>query len=229
MSYVIAVDIGGTFTDLVACDVETGAVAYTKSPTTYGRWATHFRLHPQGQARSRDAISVKHGTTLVINALIQRAGAKTALLTTRAFATSWRSAAATAPSRSIFASAAIRRWCRATCDLRWRSASTGGARPHSARGRQLDTLPDAERLGRGARDQFLNSYLNPAMNKRRRRSCAASFRRCTSPPAPSSREWHEFERTATAAANAYVGPQVSKYVDKFDHGLRAAASRARCC
>jgi len=34
--YIIAVDIGGTFTDLVACDVDTGSVAYTKSPTTYG-------------------------------------------------------------------------------------------------------------------------------------------------------------------------------------------------
>ncbi len=37
VAYVIAIDIGGTFTDLVACDVETGAVAYTKSPTTYGQ------------------------------------------------------------------------------------------------------------------------------------------------------------------------------------------------
>ena len=44
MPYIIAVDIGGTFTDLVACDVETGAVAYTKSPTTYGRL-----LQPSGR------------------------------------------------------------------------------------------------------------------------------------------------------------------------------------
>ena len=35
MSSIIAIDIGGTFTDLVACDAETGAMAYTKSPTTY--------------------------------------------------------------------------------------------------------------------------------------------------------------------------------------------------
>ncbi len=35
-----------------------------------------------------------------------------------------------------------------------------------------------------------------------------------------TREWHEFERTATAAANAYVGPQVSKYIGEFDAGLR---------
>ena len=35
MPYIIAVDIGGTFTDLVACDVDSGATAFTKSPTTY--------------------------------------------------------------------------------------------------------------------------------------------------------------------------------------------------
>ena len=36
MTCVVAVDIGGTFTDLVALDAETGEVRYTKSPTTYG-------------------------------------------------------------------------------------------------------------------------------------------------------------------------------------------------
>ena len=36
-----------------------------------------------------------------------------------------------------------------------------------------------------------------------------------------TREWHEFERTATAAANAYVGPQVSQYIAEFDAELRS--------
>ena len=84
--YVIAVDIGGTFTDLVACDVETGAVAYTKSPTTYGRLGEAiFDCIRKAALDARDASFVKHGTTLVINALLQRAGAKTALLTTKGF------------------------------------------------------------------------------------------------------------------------------------------------
>ena len=38
MPYVVAVDIGGTFTDLVAYDHESGHAAYTKSPTTYGNF-----------------------------------------------------------------------------------------------------------------------------------------------------------------------------------------------
>ena len=86
MSYVIAIDIGGTFTDLVACDVETGAVAYTKSPTTYGQLGDAiFDCIRKAALDASEATFIKHGTTLVINALLQRAGAKTALLTTKGF------------------------------------------------------------------------------------------------------------------------------------------------
>jgi N-methylhydantoinase A len=84
--YVIAVDIGGTFTDLVACDLDTGAAAYTKSPTTYGRLGEAvFDCIRKAALDARDASFVKHGTTLVINALLQRNGSKTALLTTKGF------------------------------------------------------------------------------------------------------------------------------------------------
>jgi N-methylhydantoinase A/oxoprolinase/acetone carboxylase beta subunit len=86
VAYLIAIDIGGTFTDLVACNVETGAVAYTKSPTTYGHLdEAIFDCICKARLDAREATSVKHGTTLVINALLQRSGAKTALLTTRGF------------------------------------------------------------------------------------------------------------------------------------------------
>ena len=86
MAYVIAIDIGGTFTDLVACDVETGAVAYTKSPTTYDRLGEAiFDCIRKAELDAREASFVKHGTTLVINALLQRVGAKTALLATKGF------------------------------------------------------------------------------------------------------------------------------------------------
>jgi len=86
LAYVIAIDIGGTFTDLVACDVETGAVAYTKSPTTYDRLGEAiFDCIRKAKIDAREASFVKHGTTLVINALLQRVGAKTALLATKGF------------------------------------------------------------------------------------------------------------------------------------------------
>ena len=86
MAYSVAVDIGGTFTDLVAYDDESRSVVFTKSPTTYDNFVagvldcfTKAKLDPGA------ASFVNHGTTLVINALIQRKGAKAALLTTRGF------------------------------------------------------------------------------------------------------------------------------------------------
>src|SRR5215471_12969449 len=77
MPYAVAVDIGGTFTDLVAYDRDGHRVAYAKSPTTYHNFVAGIldcfdkvRLEPKA------ANFVNHGTTLVINTLIQRTGAK---------------------------------------------------------------------------------------------------------------------------------------------------------
>ena len=44
-----------------------------------------------------------------------------------------------------------------------------------------------------------------------------------------TREWHEFERTATASANAYVGPQVGSYIAELDRDLRTGGFKGRCC
>ncbi len=82
MSCILAVDIGGTFTDLVACDLATGDVSYAKSPTSYDNLVEGiFECVAKAGVDLRGAELVKHGTTLVINALLQRHGAKTALIT----------------------------------------------------------------------------------------------------------------------------------------------------
>src|SRR5690606_30390720 len=86
MSYVVAVDIGGTFTDLVAFDHDTGSVIYTKSPTTYGNFVEGILdCFKKGGIAPADASFFNHGTTLVINSLIQRRGARTALVTSKGF------------------------------------------------------------------------------------------------------------------------------------------------
>src|SRR5271170_4203825 len=86
MSYIVAVDIGGTFTDLVAFDRATNQVLYTKSPTTYGNFADGIMdCFGKVSLSPRDAALVNHGTTLVINAIVQRNGARTALVTTAGF------------------------------------------------------------------------------------------------------------------------------------------------
>jgi N-methylhydantoinase A len=86
MSYAVAVDIGGTFTDLVAFDPEFKKVIYAKSPTTYGNFVEGiFKCFEHAGIGPGEVDLLNHGTTLVINSLIQRQGARTALITTKGF------------------------------------------------------------------------------------------------------------------------------------------------
>jgi N-methylhydantoinase A len=223
--YVIAIDIGGTFTDLVACDIETGSVAYTKSPTTYGQLGDAvFDCIRKAALNARDASCVKHGTTLVINALLQRAGAKTALLATKGFRDLLEIGRGnrTQPFNLRFhrEPPLIPRELRFEIDER--VEGSGRVRTPLAT-HELDAL--AERLRAQQVEalaiSFLNSYLTPDHEQ----AAAAELRRLLpdvfiTTGTELTREWHEFERTATAAANAYVGPQVSKYIAEFDAGLR---------
>ncbi|MCY4440267.1 MAG: hypothetical protein OXE53_08670, partial [Deltaproteobacteria bacterium] len=65
MPYVVAVDIGGTFTDLVAFDHETGGATYTKSPTTYDNFVEGILdCFAKGNLAPGEARFVNHGTTL---------------------------------------------------------------------------------------------------------------------------------------------------------------------
>ena len=86
MSLIVAVDTGGTFTDIAAFDMERGEVVYAKALTTYGDLVDGVMacVAEAGVDLAR-ALLVKHGTTLVINTLLQRSGARAALVTTKGF------------------------------------------------------------------------------------------------------------------------------------------------
>ena len=226
MSYVIAIDIGGTFTDLVACDVESGAVAYTKSPTTYGQLGDAiFDCIRKARLNASEASFVKHGTTLVINALLQRVGAKTALLTTKGYRDVLEIGRGnrTQPFNLRFhrEPPLIPRELR--FEIEERVEGSGRVRTPLATqdlGAFAETLK-AQKVEALA-ISFLNAYLVPDHEQ----AAAAELRRLLpnvfiTTGTELTREWHEFERTATAAANAYVGPQVSKYIAEFDAGLRS--------
>src|SRR6266536_3536680 len=79
-----AVDIGGTFTDLVHLDEESGAGGLAKRPTTPGRFEDGV-MEVLAQAELKGVSFLAHGTTVIINALTERTGASTALITTRGF------------------------------------------------------------------------------------------------------------------------------------------------
>ena len=203
MSYIVAVDIGGTFTDLVAFDHATNQVLYTKSPTTYGNFVDGI-IDCFAKARSspRDAALVNHGTTLVINALIQRHGAKAALVTTRRLSRRARDRARQ-PARSVRSALSPRRAARfrANCASRCASASMRKGDDHrAARYRGADRT--RRRSSRAAAVEavamfFLNSYANP---QHEGEAAAAAARVClpdvfVTHSTELTREWYEYERT----------------------------------
>ena len=80
-----AVDIGGTFTDVVTVDESTGRLIQAKSLTTYPDPTPGF-LAALAKATDRTALqTVGYGTTLATNAVLTKSGARTALLTTEGF------------------------------------------------------------------------------------------------------------------------------------------------
>ena len=224
MRYVLAVDIGGTFTDLVAYDLDSGSVRYAKTPTTYNDFVDGiFACFSKADISVKDAALVKHGSTLVINALIQRQGAKTALITTKGFRDTLEIGRGNRPT---------------PFDLRYRRDDALVPRTLrfevagriDGKGDEIEKLDVAalNRLGDdfAAQDikavaiSFLNAYATPDHE-----IAAAHLLRSRLPDVyvtagtELSREWSEYERTATVCANAYVGPLLTGYLERFEGAL----------
>ena len=226
MSYVVAVDIGGTFTDLVAFDRSSSRVVYTKSPTTYGDFgAGILECFAKVQLEPADVELINHGTTLVINALIQRSGARAALVTTKGFRDVLEIARGNRPDpfdlyfkRDEPLIPRIRRF-----ELNERVDAQGNvivpldsdeiaALAPELRAQSVDAVAIC----------FLHAYANPAHELQ-----AAEALRAALPGVfvthslELTHEWYEYERTSTVAANAFVGPDVNAYVRRLDEMLRA--------
>ncbi|HVM65511.1 MAG TPA: hydantoinase/oxoprolinase family protein [Acidimicrobiales bacterium] len=233
--YRIGIDVGGTFTDLVARRPD-GSVVLEKSPTTptdqsQGVLAAVGRL---AEAEGTDVASllagtdgIVHGTTTGDNTMIQMTGAKTGLIVTAGFRDEiemrrcfkediWDPAleppAAIAPRR-------------VRLEVRERL---------NAEGEVVDALneEDVRRAARrleafGVRSiaiVFLHSYINPAHELRARElvleeypaveQVSMSHEVLPKPP--------EFERTSTTLVNAYVGPPIARYLGRLEDALRGA-------
>jgi N-methylhydantoinase A len=224
MSYAVAVDIGGTFTDLVAFDHQTQKVIYAKSPTTYDNLVDGILdCFVKAKVKPGESSLVNHGTTLVINSLIQRQGAKTALVTSAGFRDILEIARGNRPD---------------PFDLQYqrdeplipRELRLEVPERMSSKGEIVIPLDVAalETIARELNDLgveavaifFMNSYINPVHEE-----AAAEKLKKLLPnvyitySTDLTREWYEYERCSTAAANAYIGPQVSTYIRRLDGDL----------
>jgi N-methylhydantoinase A len=226
MPYAVAIDIGGTFTDLVAFDHETQKVIYSKSPTTYDNLVRGIlECCEKARIAPKHAAFVNHGTTLVINSLIQRSGARTALVTTKGFRDILEIARGNRPDP--FDLYYQREEPLVPRELRLELAERLGSK-----GEVVEPLNDAELETVAAELKkldvesvavfFMNSYINPAHEE----AAAAKLKRIlpgvyVTFSTDLTREWYEYERCSTAVANAYVGPLVSTYLRRLDGDLQS--------
>ena len=225
MSLRLGLDIGGTFTDLVAFDANSGEIATGKALTTPHSLA-HGVLEcvAQAQINLRDTRLIVHGTTVGVNALIERKGAKTALLTTGGF----RDVLEIGRGNygRMFDLTYVREASLVPRRLRFEVPER-----LSASGEVIIPL-DEDAVARAADAMrlqgvtsvavvFLFSYLSSEHERRaeeiiRRRlpgvSTTASHR--------ITQEWREYERTSTTVINAYVQPIMESYLSTLEDELR---------
>jgi N-methylhydantoinase A len=230
MSWRIGVDIGGTFTDVVLVDEETGRVGVAKVSTTpddvsrgvidgLRRGLAQYDVAPSA------VVLLAHATTSVTNALLERKGAKAGFVTTRGF-------------RDVLE---LRRSSRADLyDLfqdapavlvprRWRFEATERI---DAQGQVVTPLDESEVDGliAGIRDagletvavsllfSFLNDCHERLLGEKLRRALPGVGVYLSSEVLP---EIREFERASTTAVCAYVGPLLASYLDRLQSAVTA--------
>jgi len=215
----IGVDIGGTFTDLVA---EQGKTRFTtKLLTTHDAPARAVvdgvgRLMKQARIGPADIATIVHGTTLATNALIERRGARTALLTTEGF-------------RDVLEIGTETRFDHYDLNidkpepLISRHLRIGVTERVAASGAILVPLDldQVERIGRQLVDQgiesiavaFLHAYTNASHEVAARERLHQAFPHLyISLSSEVSAEMREYERFSTTTMNAYLQPKVAGYL-----------------
>lgn len=221
---IVGVDVGGTFTDLIAIDPVTRAVRVAKVPTTVDNQA--FGVLNAIQASGGDPATISgivHGTTTTTNALLERKIARCGLITTRGFRDSLELGRRTRPTPY---------------------GLTGQFRPLIPRELRLEvpermdadgnvvTPLDEAAVAEAARTlaalgceavviHFLHSYINGAHERRAGEIVRGLWPNgyVTMGSAILS-EYREYERGVTAAVNASVQPVLHRYIERLSTELR---------
>ncbi|MGA2391919.1 MAG: hydantoinase/oxoprolinase family protein [Candidatus Lustribacter sp.] len=224
----IAVDIGGTFTDVTVMDVATGAVRFGKALSTPGNLAEGvFAAMERAGGSPASAEFVIHGSTVAINAILERKGARTALITTDGFRDVYEIGRINRPdSFNLFFRKHVPLVARdRVYEVPERMLHDGSVwKPFDeAAATALARELVAEQIESVA-IVFLHAYANVEHEQRMRELLlAADPRMFVTASHDVSREYREYERTSTTVANAYVGPRVSTYLEALDERLRAGA------
>lgn len=222
MSTRTAVDIGGTFTDLVYLDDGSGRVGLGKTSTT----PAHFEegvVTAIAQANLEQVQFLAHGTTVIINALTERKGAVTALITTRGFRDILEIQRANRPDlyNLLFKKPEPFVPRRLRLEVTERINYKGEVLTPLNEDDVRAAVAEARRQGAEAIAVcFLHSYTNPAHEQR-----AVGIIRAQWPEVDVTasheltNEWREFQRTSTVVLDAYVKPVARRYLQALSRRL----------
>jgi N-methylhydantoinase A len=221
---VAASDIGGTFTDLVLFDPASGETTIAKAPTTPRRLADGVVDSLEAGRVALGALAyLVHGSTVVINALTERTGVRTALVTTRGFRDVLEIGRGNRPDMYNLL-------CRKPVPFvprRLRFEVTERVDRHGnvlvpLAVAELDEIAAAcEQAEVGAVAVcLLHAYAHPAHEQ----VCAERLQELlpgvsVSASSEITREWREYERTSTTVLNAYVRPVIDGYLGALEGDL----------
>src|SRR5713226_2439003 len=222
----LAADIGGTFTDIAAFDERTGKLTFGKALSSPQRLVEGINAGVEKAGSDyRSAGLFLHGSTIAINTILERTGARTALLVTEGF-------------RDIYEIGRINRPDAYNLFFRKHQPLVERALRFEVKERvladgEIDTPRDEaeiERYGRMLDELgveatailFLNCYARYDHEARAKaileRNHPAMF---VSASHELSEEYREFERCSTVVANAYVGPIVRRYIGEIENHIRS--------
>jgi N-methylhydantoinase A len=231
MSFRLGVDVGGTFTDFLLLNEDTGETFTAKVPV-HARGLIHrrpqrHRAHLRGIGRRPGAIHrVMHGTTVATNAVLTHRGAKVGLVTTAGFEDTLQVARSFCPGGLGGWVSYVKSPLLAPLELTIGATERIGAdgevvtpSMRTALRRDLEALRDRGEV-EALTICLINAYINPEHERRVAAIAAEMF-----PDTPISvsadvvPEMQEYERTETTVVNSYVRPEVARYVGNLQAAL----------
>jgi N-methylhydantoinase A len=223
--WIAGIDVGGTFTDLIAINLTDGRVRLAKVPTTTGNQAYGVLAAIESAGLDLKEIGlIVHGTTTTTNALLERKLAKTGMITTRGFRDVLELGRRTRPEPygliGTFRPLIPR-------ELRLEVAERMDAEGEVVEPLDEPAVREAvQRLASAGCESlvihFLHSYINPA-HERRALEIAREIwpSRYVTAGHKVLSEYREYERGVTAAVNAAVQPILDLYIGRLQSELRA--------
>src|SRR6187200_2225507 len=221
---VVAIDIGGTFTDLIGFDEQAGKFVEAKSLTTPAQLGQGIINCIKKSGLAASAIDeLIHGSTIAINTLIERKGAKTGLVVTRGTRDVYIIGRGNRPeSYNLFFhrhQPLVSR--RMTLEIEERLLASGDVDTPLKKSSMAAACKALKTEGvEAVAVCFLHAYANPEHER-----TAGEMIRKAMPGVYLSlshdilREYREFERMSTTVVNAYIGPKVGGYVKSLKSSL----------